>query len=53
MSRHDNTVYLRHMLDHARTALALSEGKDRSDLETEPALRYALLQTDRKGFDRT
>lgn len=43
MSRHDDTVYLRHMLDHAQTAVELSAGKNRSSLDTEPVLRYALL----------
>ena len=43
MSRHDDEVYVRHMLDHARTALELSSGKDRLSLDTEPMFRYALL----------
>lgn len=43
MSRHDDTVYLRHILEHARTAMALSAGKDRSSLDSEPMLRYSLL----------
>jgi len=34
MSKHDDRVRLRHMLDHAREAVALMEGKNRSDLET-------------------
>ena len=43
MSRHDDSVYLRHMLDHARTAVELATGKERPSLDTEPMLRYALL----------
>jgi len=43
MSRRDDTIYLRHMIEHARTATELSGGKDRSSLDTEPMLRYALL----------
>ena len=43
MSRRDDTIYLRHMLEHARTAMEVSEGKDRSSLDTEPMLRYSLL----------
>ena len=43
MSRHDDTVYLRHMPEHARTAVVLAEGKHRTSLETEPLLRYSLL----------
>ena len=43
MSRHDDTVYIRHMLDHARTALELSFGKNRGSLDAEPMFRYALL----------
>lgn len=43
MSRHDDTVYLRHMLDHASTALELTSGKNRSSLDSEPMLRYSLL----------
>ena len=43
MSRHRDTVYLRHMLNHARTAIDLASGKNRSSLDTEPMLRYALL----------
>jgi len=31
------------MLDHARTAVELASGKNRSSLDTEPMLRYALL----------
>lgn len=43
MSRHDDGVYIRHMLDHARTALEMSSGRNRASLDTEPMFRYALL----------
>ncbi len=43
MSRHDDTVYLRHMLDHAQTAVELASEKNRSSLDTERMFRYALL----------
>ena len=43
MSRHDDTVYIRHMLDHARTAVELASGRNRSSLDAEPMFRYALL----------
>lgn len=43
MSRHDDGIYICHMLDHARTALELSSGRSRSSLDTEPMFRYALL----------
>jgi uncharacterized protein with HEPN domain len=43
MSRHDDTVYLRHILDYAQTAVELATEKSRSSLDTEPMLRYALL----------
>ena len=43
MSRHDDTVYLRHMLGHVQTAIGLSKGKERGDLDQEPMLRYSLL----------
>ena len=43
MSRHSDTVYLRHMLDAAETAMGLAKGRQREDLEAEPMLRYSLL----------
>ena len=43
MSRHDDRVYLAHMRDHAQTALHITRGKQREQLQTEPTLRYALL----------
>jgi len=34
MSRRDETVPLRHMLDHAREAVALARGRTRADLDS-------------------
>ena len=38
MSKHETSVRLRHMLDYAREAVALTQGKAREDLETERVL---------------
>jgi uncharacterized protein with HEPN domain len=43
MSRHDDAVFLRHMLDYASEAIDLAAGKKREALDTDKALRYALL----------
>ncbi len=43
MAQHKDSVFFRHMLDHARTALELAEGKSRADLHSDRILRYALL----------
>ena len=43
MSRHDDRVYLQHMLDHARTCMELSSGYSRKSLDDNRMLRYALL----------
>ncbi len=32
MSRHDDTIRLRHMLDHAQEAIQLAAGRARDDL---------------------
>lgn len=42
MSQRDPLVALRHMLDHAREAVALSGGKTREDLDTDRVLQLAL-----------
>ena len=31
MTRHDDQIRLQHMLDHAREAMSLIEGKERAD----------------------
>jgi len=41
MSKHNDEVRLRHMLEHAREAVALVAGKDRSDLDTSRMLSLA------------
>jgi uncharacterized protein with HEPN domain len=43
MSRHDDSVYLRHLRDNALTAISLAQGKQRRDLDGDLTLRYALL----------
>jgi len=44
MSKHDDEVRLRHMLEHAREAVAFVVGKDRSDLEASRILSLALVR---------
>lgn len=44
MSRHRSEVLLRHMLDHAREALAMVEGKSRANLDSERQLNLALVR---------
>ncbi len=44
MSKHESRVRLRHMLDYAREALALSHGKSRLDLDTDRLLNLALTR---------
>ena len=43
MSRHDSTVRLRHMLDHAREAVAMVQGRTRSDLDDDRQFNLALV----------
>jgi uncharacterized protein with HEPN domain len=44
MSRHETDVRLRHMLDGAREAVALVQGKSRPDLDTDRMLNLALVR---------
>ncbi len=44
MSKHDDGVSLRHMLDHAREAVALIQNRSRSDLDTDRMLSLALVR---------
>lgn len=44
MTRHDDTLRLRHILDHAREAMQLSSGKTRADLDTERLLNLGLTR---------
>lgn len=44
MTRHDDKVRLQHMLDHAREAVSMIEGKERSDLFQQRLLELALTR---------
>jgi uncharacterized protein with HEPN domain len=44
MSRHDDDVRLRHMLDHAREAATLASGHERADLFEQRQLELALVR---------
>ena len=44
MTRHDDAIRLRHMLDHAREAVAMAEGRSRSDLGSNRMLQLALVR---------
>ena len=42
MSRRDDTVPMRHMLDHAREAVAMTGGRERGHLDSDRMLQLAL-----------
>ena len=44
MSKHDDEVRLRHMLEHAREVVSLMGGRDRSDLGTSRMLSLAVVR---------
>jgi len=44
MSQHDPLVALRHMLDHAREAFDLAQGRSRDDLDSDRLLQLALTR---------
>ncbi len=44
MSRHEDNVRLRHMLEYSREAVSLVQGKTRADLGTERVLNLALVR---------
>ena len=44
MSRRDPAARLRHMLNHAREAVAMVRGKTRADLDTDRQLNLALVR---------
>lgn len=44
MSHHESLVRLRHMLDHAREAVAMAAGKRRADLDSDRKLNLALVR---------
>ena len=44
MTRHDDKVRLKHMLEHAREAVAMIKGKERADLRLERMLELSLIR---------
>lgn len=44
MSRHEGDLRLRHMLDHAKEAVAMSRGRARRDLDTDRQLNLSLVR---------
>jgi uncharacterized protein with HEPN domain len=44
MSRHNDLIRLRHMLDHATEAVELTQGKTRNDLDSDRLLGLALVR---------
>jgi uncharacterized protein with HEPN domain len=44
MSRRDDTVAMRHMLDHAREAVAMIRGRPRGDLDTDRMLQLSITR---------
>jgi uncharacterized protein with HEPN domain len=44
MSRHDDQVSMRHMLDRARQACGMAHGRKRSDLKSDQMLQLALTR---------
>jgi len=44
MSRNKTTVRLRHMLDHAREAVSLTQGKSRVNIDNDRLLNLALVR---------
>ena len=44
MSQHNTSISLRHMLDHALEAVAMTEGKTRADLDEDRQLNLALVR---------
>ncbi len=44
MTRHDDTVALRHMLDHAVEAVSMARGRPRADLDRDRQFSLAVLK---------
>lgn len=44
MTRHDAVVRIRHMLDHAQEAVAMTHGRTRADLDRDRQLNLALVR---------
>ena len=46
MTQHDDIVRLQHMLEHAREAVAMIQGKDRANLQRDRMLELSLIIAD-------
>jgi hypothetical protein len=44
MTRRDEGVRVRHMLDHAREAVEMADGRDRADLDTDRQFSLAMVR---------
>jgi uncharacterized protein with HEPN domain len=44
MSRHESDIRLRHMLDHAKEAVAMAAGRTRGELDTDHQLNLSLAR---------
>ena len=44
MTRHDDNIRLRHMLDHTREAITIIEGRHRADLDSDRLLELGLVR---------
>jgi uncharacterized protein with HEPN domain len=44
MSRHEGDIRLRHMLDHAREAVAMASDRSRAELDTDRQLNLSLVR---------
>jgi uncharacterized protein with HEPN domain len=44
MPRHDGAIRLRHMLDHAREAVAMASGRTRDELDADRQLNLSLVR---------
>ena len=44
MSRHESDIRLRHMLDHAKEAVAMASGRTRGELDTDRQLNLSLVR---------
>lgn len=50
MSRHDPSVSLRHMRDHAHELVDITRGRSRADLDTDRLLALAFVRCSREHF---
>lgn len=44
MSRHEGDIRLRHMLDHAKEAVAMAKGRTRAELDSDRQLNLSLVR---------